>query len=281
MKILSKSDVEFFEENGYIIVPDAAPKKNLDAVIEAVWEFLGMDRNDPDDWYRPPHTKGGMVEIYQHQALWDNRQHPRIYEAFADILGTEKLWVSLDRASMKPPSRPDRPDWEHLGFIHWDVDVTKLPVPFGVQGVLSLTETGADQGGFQCVPGAHRRLETWAKEHPIRPGTKSSPQVDESEVRKVAMRAGDLLIWHRGLPHGNGHNTSNRPRLAQYILMFPAHEENEADRQQRIGLWRDRLHPPGFPGDPRQIESKQGRTAELTPLGRMLLGLDRWTVAAT
>jgi hypothetical protein len=43
-------------------------------------------------------------------------------------------------------------------------------------------------------------------------------------------------------------------------------------------MWRDRLPPKGsaFPGDPRRKEELHGKTAELTPLGRKLLGLDRW-----
>ena len=85
------------------------------------------------------------------------------------------------------------------------------------------------------------------------------------------------------LAHGNGHNTSGRPRLAQYITMFPApavplSEKAEQQRQDRIHRWRNRLPPPGdpFPGDPRQKEELHGSTAELTPLGRKLLGLDLW-----
>jgi hypothetical protein len=43
-------------------------------------------------------------------------------------------------------------------------------------------------------------------------------------------------------------------------------------------MWRDRLPPEGsaFPGDPRGWEREHGQTAELTPLGRKPLGLDRW-----
>ena len=46
--------------------------------------------------------------MYQHQALWDNRQYPKVHQAFAEILRDEKLWVSLDRANMKPPARASR-----------------------------------------------------------------------------------------------------------------------------------------------------------------------------
>jgi ectoine hydroxylase-related dioxygenase (phytanoyl-CoA dioxygenase family) len=103
------------------------------------------------------------------------------------------------------------------------------------------------------------------------------------EVTPIPGKAGDLLIWNRRLAHGNGRNTSDRPRLAQYISMSPApapplSEEAEARRQERIAMWRDRLPPKGkaFPGDPRRKEELFGQTAELTPLGRKLLGIDLW-----
>jgi hypothetical protein len=35
-----------------------------------------------------------------------------------------------------------------------------------VQGVLYLTDTTEDMGGFQCVPGMHRNLEDWIKTQP-------------------------------------------------------------------------------------------------------------------
>lgn len=60
--------------------------------------------------------------------------------------------------------------------------------------------------------------------------------------------------------------------------MSPAREDDEEARQTRIRAWRDHLPPPGtaFPGDPRKIEQQVGAPAELTPLGRKILGADRW-----
>jgi hypothetical protein len=277
MPILSPADHAFFAENGYVVVPNAVPQENLDAVIDAIWWFLGMDPNDPEDWYREPHRTGGMVEIYQHQALWNNRQYPRVYEAFTEIRNTEKLWVTIDRACMKPPQHPDHPEYDHKGFIHWDADVTKWPVRFGVQGVLYLTDTTADQGGFQCIPGGHIGVEEWVKSLPPDQDPRR-PDVTGKNVTPIPGKAGDLLIWNNLLPHGNGHNISNRPRFAQFISMVPAREEDEEYRQDRISQWREH-RPPGtkvFPGDARGWEEQHETTAELTPLGRKLLGLDRW-----
>ena len=285
MPVLSEEDLAFWEENGYVIVHDAVPQVNLDAMVDAIWAFLEIDRDNPEDWYsHPPRTQtrpsliseGGMVEIYQHQALWDNRQYPKVYRAFSEILGSEKLWVSLDRANMKPPARPDKPEWNHQGMIHWDLDTSQEPIPFGVQGVLYLTDTAENQGGFQCVPGFHRTFHEWVKSQPADRNPRS-PDLAGLEVKSIPGRAGDLLIWHRLLAHGNGHNRSDRPRLAQYITMHPTREEDEGERRDRIQFWRERRPAPRWPGDPRQWEHRNGKTAVLTDLGKRLLGLELWS----
>ncbi len=115
MPVFSERDLAFWEENGYVVLADAVPKEHLTALIETVWGFLEMDPDNRDDWYKwkpyttddlcSPISDAGMVSLYQHQTLWDNRQYPRVYEAFTEILGTENLWVSLDRANMKPRAR--------------------------------------------------------------------------------------------------------------------------------------------------------------------------------
>lgn len=285
MNVLSADDKAHFEEQGFVVVPNAVPPENLEALVSAMWEFLGMDRNNPSDWYREPLHPSSMVEMYQHPAMWANREHLRVHGAFADIFGTEKLWVSEDRVSLKPPARPEFPAYDVKGFVHWDMDTSKLPVPLGVQGVLFLTDTDENMGGFRCVPGFHRVLEEWIKEQPA-DRNPHSPDLSRlppgMEVTPIAGKAGDLVIWNRLLAHGNGHNLSDRPRLAQYIAMFPAPDASnpkaEGWRQARIERWRERRRPTGewTQGDPRRLEELHGQTAKLSPLGRKLLGLDAW-----
>lgn len=282
MNVLTAQDLAFWHENGYVIVQDAVPQKNLDAVVDIIWAFMAMDPDDPDTWYRPgdgddssPKLKiSGMAELYQHQSLWNNRQNPRVYGAFVDILETEKLWVSIDRVNLNPPARAD---WDFQGFVHWDIDTNPPPSPFRVQGVLSLVDVPADAGGLQVVPGFHRRFEQWVKTQPADRDPRI-PDMTGLELKPLAMNAGDLVIWHSLLPHGTGRNNSARPRLAQYITMFPAREDDEALRRERIRLWKERKPPErtAFPGDPRRWEIEHGTTAELTPLGEKLLGLQNW-----
>ena len=99
--VLSQDDLDFWEENGFVVVHNAVPDENLEVAVNAIWDFLGIDAHDPEDWYKyPPRIGGkndspisqaGMVEIYQHQALWDNRKYPKVHQAFSEIWDTEEL----------------------------------------------------------------------------------------------------------------------------------------------------------------------------------------------
>ena len=282
MRVFSEADLQFWNENGYVILPDAAPAENLQAVVEAIWGFEEMDPDDRESWYQLPDRENGMIELngsgmvemYNHPALWANRQLPRIHAAFADLGDPEELWVTIDRCNLNVPNRAD---FDFEGFIHWDIDTSVVPLPFDMQGVLSLTDTVPGQGGFQCVVGMPKRLEAWiATQAENRDPHK--PDLTGLEVKTIETRAGDLLIWNSQLPHGVSPNRSDRPRLAQYISMSPAQEGNEVARQWRINSWLHRIAPQGnpFPGDPREWERQFGTTAALTPLGRKLLGWDRW-----
>ena len=165
MPVFSKEDLEFWEENGYVVVREAVPLENCRAAEQAVWDFLEMNGDNPDSWYpTDPPRRGIMVEIYQHQALWNNRQYPRVHQAFSEIWSNEKLWVSFDRASMNPP---ERDNWKFPGpYLHWDMNLNDMPVRLRVQGVLYLADTPGNQGAFTCIPGFHRKLEEWLKSLP-------------------------------------------------------------------------------------------------------------------
>src|ERR1700722_15636630 len=281
LKVLSEADWQFWLHNGYVIIKNAVPKEQVAQTAGFLWEFEEKDPNDPATWYAPPRaemqmkelTNTGMVEVYNHQYLWDNRQYPPVHRAFVDIWGTEKLWVTIDRANLNLPMRPG---FEYKGFIHWDYDPETKPQ--NVQGVLALADqTDENMGGFQCVPELFRTYDTWKLTQPA-DRDHFKPDITGFELVKVKMEAGDLLIFNSLQPHGIRPNRSgNKVRIAQYISMMPAQEDNEELRQWRISSWQSRNPMEGyaFPGDPLQRE-KQNAVATLSPLGEKLLGLSRW-----
>jgi ectoine hydroxylase-related dioxygenase (phytanoyl-CoA dioxygenase family) len=284
LRVLTEEQWAFWKHNGYIIIKNAVPREQAQATADFLWEFEEKNPDDPETWYTSPRAEmkmkelagTGMVEVYNHQHLWNNRQMPRVYDAFVDIWGTEKLWVTIDRANLNFPMRPNH---EYKAFIHWDYDPETRPQ--NVQGVLALADQlDENMGGFQCIPWLFRNYDTWKLTQPA-DRDRFKPDVSglEDKIVKVALEAGDLIIFDSRQPHGIRANRSgNKVRIAQYISMMPAEEDNEPLRQWRINSWKNRIAPEGyaFPGDPRNWEQTKYETAELSELGKKLLGLEKW-----
>ena len=283
LRVLSKDDWRHWVTKGYVIVRRAVPASNVDRLVNLLWEFDEKNPDDPSTWYAPQRREHkmkelnntGMLEIYNHQFLWDNRMEPRVYNAFVDIWDREDLWVTIDRANLNPPKKlKGNPN----GFIHWDVDTSIRPLPVGVQGVLSLKKQDGDVGGFQAVPWLFEHFEEWVATQPVHRDP-MHPDATGMDIVNVDMEPGDLMIFNSLLAHGVRPNHSDcRVRMAQYISMHPAEFDNATEREERIRLWRERDHPhrDAFPGDPRDWEKKNAGAAELSPLGRKLLGLEHW-----
>ncbi|MCC5936655.1 MAG: phytanoyl-CoA dioxygenase family protein [Lunatimonas sp.] len=282
LKILTEDDWDFWVANGYLVLRNAVPLEFIQRTAKLLWEFEEKDPENPDTWYAPSRAEmkmkelknSGMVEIYNHQFLWDIRQYPKVYDTFCDIWGTDELWVTIDRANLNLPARPG---FDFPGFIHWDYDPETKPQ--NVQGLVALNDqTDENVGGFQCIPELYRTYDSWKETQPA-DRDRFMPDVAGFEITKVLLKAGDLLIFNSTLPHGIRPNLSeDKVRMAQYVSMMPAENHNNALREWRIRSWQERLTPEGyaFPGDPRNWEKNRYPQAELTELGRKLLGVDPW-----
>ncbi|WP_187148903.1 phytanoyl-CoA dioxygenase family protein [Candidatus Korobacter versatilis] len=214
--ILSAAEMEHWEEHGYVVLHDAVTPGECKAAADLLCEHLHVDLANPQTWYPDDMKATIMVELVYHPALQATRESQRIRRAFGQIWGTDNLVSTNDRCGFNPPERPGfRFPGPHL---HWDTSLSP-PLPLGTQGILYLTDTDAEQGAFTCVTGFHRRLESWMASLP--PGANPRTQDLNAEAVPIAGKAGDLVIWHIGLPHGSRPNRAQKPRLVQYINMYP------------------------------------------------------------
>ncbi|MFN8886514.1 MAG: phytanoyl-CoA dioxygenase, partial [Cyclobacteriaceae bacterium] len=86
LRMLTEEDWKFWIHNGYVIVRNAVSREQAEATAQFIWEFEEKDPNNPDTWYTPARaemkmkelTNTGMVEVYNHQTLWNNRQAPKV-----------------------------------------------------------------------------------------------------------------------------------------------------------------------------------------------------------
>ncbi len=222
--VLTAEDLAHWAEHGYVIVHDAIPEETRAAAEQAIWNHLGANPENPDSWY-VPNDHGIMVQFFQHSAFTACRRSLRIHKAFAQLWGTSDLWVSTDRVGFNVP---ERPGWMFRGpNMHWDVSLAR-PIPFGTQGILYFTDTPPEQGAFTCVPGFQNRIDAWLDGLPAG----ANPHAEDLHAlgsKPIAGRAGDLIIWDHKLPHGSRPNRGVRPRIVQYLNMYPTRrEEREA-----------------------------------------------------
>jgi hypothetical protein len=82
----------------------------------------------------------------------------------------------------------------------------------------------------------------------------------QHRIRSIPTKCGDLLIWHRGCPHGNGYNLTKQPRMAQFVDFsvlgegHPTEEEIAASTK----AWQEVGAPP------------------MSDLNRKVAGLEPW-----
>lgn len=219
--VLDAAELRCWDENGYVVLRGAAQPQDCLAAAQAIWDFLGAAPDRPESWYGSRKCEGLMVPLVHHPAFDRNRQSPRIRNAFVQLYGTGDLHVTVDRGGFNPP---ECAAWAFPSpGLHWDTSLAP-PLPRYFQGILYLTDTPAEQGAFQCVPGFHRRLEAWLAGLPE--GLNPRAQDLSAEAVRIAGNVGDMVIWHGALPHGASANRGKRPRLVQYIAYHPL---NQAD----------------------------------------------------
>jgi hypothetical protein len=153
-------DLDFFEEHGWVVVPSVVSGEAVQQAVDEIAALLQMgDVSQPSEWYKsggeygkaPLEAGPGMVELYQSQGLWDNRTAPMVHQAFAEVLGTEELLVTMDRCNFKPPARSDDDAWNNGLPLHWDGprpgEAGSFVQELSVQGALLLSDVGEGSGG--------------------------------------------------------------------------------------------------------------------------------------
>lgn len=215
---LSAEQLTFWQENGYLILPNIIDSAACTASCDAIWEYTGATLQDPSSWYQPQCIQHGlMLPFYNHPQLNNNRASKRIRAAYAQLYGNDSLYKTIDHVSFNPP------ETEHFSFrgsaLHWDVSIAQ-PIPERYQGLLYLTDCGETDGAFHCVPGFHHQIRDWLGQ--FSPADNIRQIAAETlKPRAVPGKAGDFLIWHQALPHCATPNHGLTPRMVQYLTYIP------------------------------------------------------------
>lgn len=145
-----------------------------------------------------------------------------------------------------------------------------------IQGLVNLADNLEEDGGFWLVPGFHKYMVQWAKDH--RSLSKQFSRycrfigLDKlyipdmyAAARHISIRAGSAILWDQRTMHGSRANHSLRPRYAQFFKMFP--RQHPAMTSERAKYRRKAILM-------KLEKAKIDPMTDLTPLGRRLFGLE-------
>ena len=262
-----------FLHTGYMIIRNVIPAELAANAVREITSFLGADLADSSTWYAGAPVLDGIVPLHHAQALWEIRQHPDLYEMFAEFFGSRRLMVDINRCIFRPPIRPG--STLSYGTIHWDTD-PKAPGPGSIQAVVLLTDVRPNGGGFQCLPEVYQNLDVWLEEYGSHDNFDFfNPGLNEWKTTQVEGKAGDVILFSTKLPHGSATNSSNRPRIAAFVSMQPPADDAEV-RELMKSWWLTKRAPDYWRGMPGQLDPEPGSPATLSELGLKLIGVLPW-----
>ncbi|WP_238322221.1 phytanoyl-CoA dioxygenase family protein [Vibrio mexicanus] len=288
---LTAQQKQFLEDNGYVVIENVIDPQQCSNSIQAICDFLEVSLSDPSTWYKDkPLNSIGLVPLHQHPAFWDVRQNPKLYSAFSRLLDETNLWVTMDRASFRPPCRYDLPTYGNdENPIHWDYDFRKKSQSL-YQGLIYLSDTNKQQGAFSCVPSVYQQIKAGTFEHMDSLDQfhskglflKDVMPFSKDDIVAVDAPAGSLIVWDARLPHGCVSNHYHQPRFVQFVSMFKAEDQESVpveiiqDRHERVECFQTMRAPECHRNLRGQVDPEPYDQPKLTALGRKLVGINSW-----
>lgn len=245
-----KNILNFINEYGVVVIKDILDNKEIEKTIDAIWlhdelESRGVKRDNIETWDRfwPQNghiEKKGWISTYDdYNCLmsWKNRFNPKLIYVF------EQLWKNIRGEEVDLRVKEDRygvmrpiinKNWKtDEGWLHTDQNPVTQKDLIKLQGILTLSNSTENNGGFLCIPGFHKQWKNYCELN--RPDEDVCPFINQSDSRseKVTARSGHFIIWDSRLPHCNyPNNSKNNFRYVQYITYYPV--DLESSKKQKI-----------------------------------------------
>eukprot|EP01126_Amoeba_proteus_P048228 TRINITY_DN5562_c0_g1_i2.p1 TRINITY_DN5562_c0_g1~~TRINITY_DN5562_c0_g1_i2.p1 ORF type:complete len:330 (+),score=53.15 TRINITY_DN5562_c0_g1_i2:681-1670(+) len=278
---------DFYQTYGVVVFRDILVQHEMDDLTQEILNDFHVDLQDCTTWRRSRTSFVGQ-EPFTGIHAWQTRQHPNVYEAFStlykalshDPSQVTPLIACVDRGSVMVPTKGkgseqyltsrlphfDMNPFEWCGLMkvngrgrvqpydNWSKMLSEGNHSNNVgypklRGVLSLTKSGLDEGGFECVVGFHNILREWCEENTSCSQNSRIPTDDPllANMQHITVRAGSLIIFTAELPHTPCPNRSDNPRVAIYLRMTPLKglQINSREFQKRRQLVVHNL-PPAF-----------------------------------
>ena len=204
----SQDILRAYDLNGYVILKGLLSDDILQTADRALRELLGPTGRNNFEGFR---TQRAYALLAKTRALDPLIAHPQILGLLKARLNAQPLLSACLAINIGPDEAPQMPHADDGFYPDMRPDARH-----GLSVIWALDPFTADNGATRAWPGSHR----WRNGR--EPG-------DTDVWRPAIMQPGDALVFHGGLWHAGGENTTRQGRLAltaQYCAPWLRTQEN-------------------------------------------------------
>lgn len=242
--MLTPSQISFFQQHGYLILPSAIAPVVIDVWRRSFWNAAAVDPHDRDTW-RNARPVGEHFKL-EHPEAALHRQ-PVVADAI-DHLGGGRFVGDAGPPLVYWPSGAHA--WRPTRWGHVDAYPPSFWYPFMIAATAYAFDVEPMGGAFTYWPGSHHSTHRrflanpemidgkWAREPGFDwGGPNEFTDLAPHPPREFVARAGDVILWHAFLVHTASMNIRSSPRVG-FFSRF-CHREQEAIKYDvPTNLWK-------------------------------------------
>ena len=239
--MLTDEQIEFYRENGYLLVPGVLSKQEAAAYREEshrMFDRLAGGSTEDSTWGSAREVAGGRKTTVQGQhdvqflaaAFTRLIADERLTGPAAQLMGGQNVQLHHTKLFIKPPEKgsPFPMHQDHPFFPHHKHSV--------LAAIIHFDDAPDEKGCVRVVPGSHR-LGPLAHDMTGSPHLSPDDYPLESALPCPAT-AGDVLYFGYLTVHGSGVNTSDEARTTLLVQMRDPEDPpaNDAHRSRGQGM---------------------------------------------
>jgi ectoine hydroxylase-related dioxygenase (phytanoyl-CoA dioxygenase family) len=249
--MLSKEQIEFYRENGYLLVENVVTPEQLARMREITYDFIEKSRAvtvsdgvfDLDEGHSPHSPKLTRIKLphKQHPYFWEVAKNSGVTEVLRQLLGPNVL-LQTSKLNTKAPGGGAAVEWHQDWAFYPHTNDNILACG------LMLEDVDLPNGPLQVIPGSHKGP---VLNHNNADGIfcgaidPSDPDFHHDKAVTLTGKAGSMTVHHARTLHGSAPNRSDRPRLILFYECLAA----DAWPLAAAGSYFHRMSPQDFLAD--------------------------------
>jgi len=223
--MLTQNQIDFYNENGYLLVEDAVTPEQLDGLRRVTYDLIDQSRNvtesddrfDLDDGHSADNPRLTRIKL-PHKIdpiYWDVLVNSRMTQVLNTLIGPDVL-LQTSKLNTKAPGGGQAVEW-HQDWAFYPATNDSM-LAFG----LMLEDVDQENGPLQVIPGSHKGPVLEHTMNGVFCGAVNPDDPDFHHDKAVTLtgKAGSMTVHHVRMLHGSAPNVSDRNR---FILFYECH----------------------------------------------------------